>query len=507
MKNNLIEYFNNTVINYPNKIAVDDNQVAISFSVLNKISDQIALEIISKTKNSRLPIAVYLPKNRWSIASFIGIFKSGNFYIPLDIKSPGERVFAILETLNSSWIVTNIEYKEKLISLGYKGKIILIEDVLDTSISVDEFSKLNQIANTIIDLDPIYSIFTSGSTGTPKGVLISHKGVIDFIEWAIETYDVNQNTSIGNQVPLHFDMSVLDIYLMLFTGAKLHIIPEDRFAFPVKLIEYINLKNINFIFWVPSVLNSISNFDTFSVIKPKSLSKILFAGESMPNKHLNYWRKKLPNALYSNLYGPTEVTVIATYYIVNRSFRDDQSLPIGKACKNVQTLIISEQGQLVKKGQIGELNVRGSLLAFGYFKNAENTKEAFVQNPLHDLYPDIIYKTGDLVYENDYGEIEFVGRKDSQIKHMGYRIELGEIQTAILGIQGIEDTCVLYDHAHKKIVAFYISNIAAISSKEIRKALVLILPKYMIPTKWIQKELFPLNANGKIYKIELSNEL
>ena len=495
MKNNLTEYFKNTVAKFPDNTAIDDNQAVLSFAELNKISDQIAVEIISKTKGRNQPIAVYLPKNRWSVASFIGIFKSGNFYIPLNTKSAGGHVLKIIQTLRADLIITDFEHKEELINLGYKGNIISIETVLDVSISDAEMAKLDQIANSIIDLDPIYSIFTSGSTGAPKGVLISHRGVIDFIEWAITTYDLSNKTSIGNQVPFYFDMSVLDIYLMVFTGATLQIIPEDRFAFPIKLIEYVNEKNINFIFWVPSVLNSVSNFDAFSVIKPSSLEKILFAGEVMSNKHLNYWRKHHPNALYSNLYGPTEITVIATYFIVNRAFKDDEPLPIGKACKNTQTLILSDKGQLIKKGETGELYLRGSLLALGYYNDIEKTKEVFVQNPLHNTYSDVVYKTGDLVYENDLNDIVFVGRKDSQIKHLGYRIELGEIETAISGIKAVGNACVLYNDNQKKIVAF-INHYE--TSAQIRKKLSHSLPKYMIPTKWITIEKFPLNANGKI---------
>lgn len=504
MTTNLIEFFKNTVYNLPNKIAVDDGKTTLSFSELNTISDQIALNIISKTKNLSQPIAVYLPKNSYAIASFIGVFKSGNFYIPLDVKSPAERILKVIETLNSDCILTNVDRKESLIQMGFHGKIICVEEVLNHSLSEKGIAVLDQIADSIIDLDPIYSIFTSGSTGIPKGVLISHRGVIDFVLWAIATYDINETAIIGNQVPLFFDMSVLDIYLMVFAGATLHIIPEDRFAFPIKLIEYVNEKKINFIFWVPSVLNNVSNFDAFSVVKPTALTKILFAGEAMPNKHLNYWRNNYPNALYSNLYGPTEVTVIAAYYIVNRTFKDDESLPIGKACKNTQTLIISSEGKIVKKGQMGELCVRGSLLAHGYYNNSEKTKEAFVQNPLHNLYPDIVYKTGDLVYENEWNELIFMGRKDAQIKHMGYRIELGEIETAILGIQDVGNSCVLYDDDLKRIVAFFNSKKTV---AEVIKQLTNALPKYMIPTKWIYLEQFPLNANGKIDRLELKKRL
>jgi amino acid adenylation domain-containing protein len=504
MKCNLFEYFNETQNVFSNKIAIDDNQGKITFKELNDFSNKIAVSIFKGLKSTNNPIPVFLPKSRWSVSSFIGIFKTGNFYVPLDVKSPIERISKILHTLNSECIITNRENKSKLIEIGFQGHLIIIEEILDLNISKKDVELLLTNIDSIIDLDPIYSIFTSGSTGDPKGVLISHRGVIDFIEWAITTYEVTETAIIGNQVPLYFDMSVLDIYLMVFTGATLHIIPEEQFTFPIKLIEYINEKNINFIFWVPSVLNNVSNFDAFSVIKPKFLSKILFAGEAMPNKHLNYWRNNYPNALYSNLYGPTEITVIATYYIVNRTFKDDESLPIGKACKNTQTLVISEEGKLVKKGEMGELCIRGSLLAYGYYNNSDKTKEAFVQNPLHNFYPDIVYKTGDLVYENQYDEIMFVGRKDSQIKHIGYRIELGEIETAILGIQGVRNSCVLYDDSNKQIVAFYIAEKTHI---EVRKQLISTLPKYMIPTKWIKKETFSLNANGKINRLELKNQI
>ncbi len=504
MKCNFFEYFSQTVSDFSAKIAIDDNNGILTFEELNLFSDKIGIFITNFLGISRKPVPVFLPKSRWAVVSFLGIFKSGNFYVPLDVKSPLERTLKILDALSSECIITDKEHEAKLIEIGYQGKIILIESVLELEVTEPEIEVLSEIKNSIIDLDPIYSIFTSGSTGTPKGVLISHRGVIDYIEWAIKTYNVTSDEIIGNQAPFYFDNSTLDIYLMLATGATLNIIPEEKFTFPIKLIEYVNEKDINFVFWVPSVLNSVSNFDAFSSIIPSKLRKILFAGEAMSNKHLNYWRKKYPNALYSNLYGPTEITVDCTFYIVDREFNDDESLPIGKACKNTQILVLSEDGKLVDKGEIGELCVRGSSLAFGYYNDSEKTNAAFVQNPLHNLYPDIIYKTGDLVYENKFGEYIFMGRKDSQIKHMGYRIELGEIETAIQGLKQIKNACVLYDDVLKQIVAFYIGDLPV---AEIRKNLFNVLPKYMIPTKWFNEVNFPLNANGKVDRLELKKKL
>ena len=297
MKNNILDYFQLTLYNSANKISIVDGENRLTFNNVNDYSDKLALSIMNYLEGYRKPIPVYISKSRWSVVSFLGIVKSGNFYVPLDVKSPIERTIKILETLSPQCIITDIEHAVKLIEIGYEGKIIILENYLELDIKDSDLMVLSDIKKSIIDLDPIYSIFTSGSTGTPKGVLISHRGVIDYIEWAIETYSVTSDEIIGNQAPFYFDNSTLDIYLMLATGATLVIIPEEKFTFPIKLIEYINEKDINFVFWVPSVLNSVSNFDAFSAILPSKLKKILFAGEAMPNKHLNYWREKYPDAL------------------------------------------------------------------------------------------------------------------------------------------------------------------------------------------------------------------
>ena len=499
---NLIDYFKQTINKFPNKDAIQDDLGSLTFLELDNISNTISKEIVTSSHFFKKPIAVFLPKNRWSVISFVGVFKSGNFYVPMDIKTPSNRLLKIIDTLDTPCIITNLEYKN-LIPSCYNGKIMIIENVICNVLEQKDHQNLDKIANEIIDLDPIYSIFTSGSTGNPKGVLISHRGVIDYINWAIKTYNITEEEIIGSQAPFYFDNSTLDIYLMMLKGAKLVIIPDDKFMFPLKLIEFINIHNINFVFWVPSVLVSVANFKALETSLPKTLEKILFAGEAMPNKHLNYWRKYLPDILYSNLYGPTEITVDCTFYIVDRDFNDDESLPIGNACKNSGILILNNEDKAVVGNEIGELCVRGSSLALGYYKDPEKTAEVFVQNPLNKDYPEIIYRTGDLVQLNEREEIIFLGRKDFQIKHMGYRIELGEIENAILGTNFVNNVCVLYDDLKKQIIAFYIGDI---KHSAIRKQLMVSLPKYMIPTKWNQQDKFPLNANGKIDRKKLKND-
>lgn len=505
MQINVLEYFEKTVLKHKEKIAIIDNESKLTFNELEKCAKKLCFLIHIKMNLINQPIGIFLPKGENSIIAFLGTLYSGNFYVPLDIESPQKRLETIINNLEPKIIITTKKYLEILLLQKFdKNRILLIDEIFNKKITYNNKLILQNIEN-IIDADPVYTIYTSGSTGTPKGVVISHRGVIDYIDWAVNCFNINRDTIIGNQAPFYFDNSTLDIYLCLATGATLIIIPKYLFIFPVRLLEYIKEKEINFIFWVPSVLTSIANRKLLDKVDVNCLKKILFAGEVMPMKHLNYWRKRLKYSLFANLYGPTEITVDCTYYIVEKDFHDDESLPIGIPCRNSDVFILNKDDKKADKNEKGELCVRGSSLALGYWNNFKKTNEVFTQNPLNKNYPDMIYRTGDIVYKNKEGLIIFVGRKDSQIKHQGYRIELGEIENAVLSISEIDNACVIYNDKDKNIILFYESK-NIVTPVEIRKELIKYLPKHMLPTVFTKLDKLPKNPNGKIDRLALKKK-
>ena len=196
MKVSTLNYLEETVSKYPNKIAIEDENGSITFCELKESAIKIAVTITKYVNDFNKPIGVLLPKSKESIVSFLGVNYSGNFYIPLDLKSPNERLSKIVNKLSPSSIITNLEGKQKLLDLGFFGNIIILKESIKMDVYNEDIKRISKISNLKIDTDPIYSIFTSGSTGTPKGVLISYKGVIDYIEWAKETYGINEKEII-----------------------------------------------------------------------------------------------------------------------------------------------------------------------------------------------------------------------------------------------------------------------------------------------------------------------
>ncbi|MFR7821452.1 amino acid adenylation domain-containing protein [Candidatus Pseudoruminococcus sp.] len=490
---NVLEFIENSAKSFPNKIAFSDESNSITYTELLKMSKAVGTALVKKFNKKNKSIAVFLDKTVFALTAFFGVAYSGNFYTVIDSMMPADRISTIFDSLQPIAIITDNEHLKIAESIENCGEIILLEDTLNQQI---DDKKLAEIRSNSIDTDPLYSLFTSGSTGVPKGTVVSHRNVIAYSEWVSETFDITSETVFGSQTPFYFSMSVLDVFSTIRNGATFHIIPKKYFSFPIKLLEYIRDREVNTIYWVPSALSIVANWKALDYVELPKLKKVLFAGEVMPTKQLNMWIKKRPDIFYANLYGPTETTDICTYYVVDRDFRDDETLPIGKHCNNCDVMILTEDNRLAEVGEEGELCARGSFLAMGYYNNPEKTKEVFVQNPLNTAYPEIIYKTGDLVKLNEKGEIIYISRKDYQIKHMGYRIELGEIEAAAGSIEKIKTCVCIYNENEDKIVFIYEGS--KMTDNELMDKLSEKLPVYMRPNVIKRIKQIPYNQNGKI---------
>lgn len=501
MKANVTYWLDNTAERLPDKPAFAEEGKAVTFGELQRQAKALATQMLERGLFQK-PVVVYMEKGVDVLVSFMGAAYSCNFYSPIDVDMPASRVNKILEVLNPALVITTAALKETFADYAYQGGFLLFEEACQADVNEE---KIEAARRKGIDTDLLYVLFTSGSTGVPKGVTITHRSVIDYIDWVTETFDITEADSFGNQAPFYFDNSILDIYSTLKSGATTYIIPKNLFAQPVLLLEYLKEKKINTIFWVPSALIVVAKLKAFRNVElTDTLKRVLFCGEVMPNKQLNVWRKFLPDVLYANLYGPTEITDACTYYIVDREFSDDEPLPIGIPMANTDILVLNEKDEPVTGDEVGELCVRGTSLSMGYYNNPEKTREAFVQNPLNPFVPETIYRTGDLVKYNEYGEIIYLSRKDFQIKHMGHRIELGEIETAVSSLEEISLCCCLYDGKKQKIVLFLEGELEkAYINERISK----LVPEYMLPNKVISLEKMPINANGKIDRVKLKELL
>jgi hypothetical protein len=450
----------------PNKIIFADENKSITNQELYDKSMQIA-SYLSNYYNQ--PIIIEMPKSVETVVLMMGVLLSGNFYTVLDVDMPEERKTTIINLLEPVCKITTKNNK--------KSDYVFFEDIIET-----KTKKININYNMS---NPMYVLFTSGSTGIPKGVVVNHNSVMHYLNWFTNEFNINETTVFGNQTPLYFSMSISDVLGTIYAGSTLYFIPHSYFSFPLYLMKYMEENKINTIYWVPSALNMISTFDAFKSFELPELKKVLFAGEVMPPKVINYFVRN-HKAYYANLFGPTETTDICTYYEIKE---ETDNVPIGKACNGLTAIILKDG----KESQTGELYIKGPFLASGYYNNPQKTSEVFIQNPLNKAFPEIIYKTGDIVNVREDGNLLYVGRADFQIKHMGYRIELGEIENKVYEIDEV-NTCVVV-YKNDKIILYYVGNIEEETLLERLKAKV---PNYMIPNKIHKESKMNYNLNGKI---------
>lgn len=493
----VLDWLERTVQRIPEKTAFMDENGSVSFAELYRTAQSVGSGLLDHVKPGN-PVVVMSGRHTLTPACFLGVVMSGCFYAPMDATMPIPRLMQILQVICANVMVVDREHLPIAQKLGFAGEILIMEDLMEQSEIREE--ALQQIKAGMSSDMPLYTIFTSGSTGVPKGVITSHYSLMCYIDAVSEVLDITEKDRMGNQSPLDYIAAIRDIYFPVKCGASTVILPKQYFAMPAQLFDALNQYQITTLCWSTSALTIPAQMGAFSYETPKYLRKICFSGSVMSGKILKIWQEHLPDALFVNQYGPTEATASCTYYVVKEKVTDDTVLPIGRPYKQYRILILNEDNTPTPQGETGEICVLGPVLALGYYNSPERTVEAFIQNPLNHAYRELIYKTGDLGSIRADGELEFHGRKDRQVKHLGHRVELGELEKAAERIDGVTESCALYQKEKELLYLFYTGTAEKKAiTIEMRKN----LPGFMVPRKIIALEEIPRLPNGKTDMVTL----
>ena len=494
---NVLDYLENAADAYPQRVALEDANGQLTYEEFKIYARKVGLFLMEKGFcRTQKPIGVEAARDKYTLVLYMGILYSGNFYVPIDPEMKQEKKDKII-TQSGMELILGFHDVDRIISCSGENQPLCMADENDTI-----------LYNRDADDTPLYMVYTSGSTGVPKGVLKTHGAMMDYVESFSATYPYGEHEILGNQTPFFFDASAKDIYLMLKNAATMVIIPTAMFSFPVKLVEYLNEKKVTIISWVPSALSLLTQLNAFADIKPETLQKVFFVGEVFPMKQLNKWRKALPDLTYVNLYGSSEVAGICLYYEVKKEdvFEDTAVLPMGKPLCNCKIVLVhQENGSVISEKNVsGEIYLSSKALAKEYFGDQEKTENSFVVTDLDGTGERRYFKTGDVAFYNENGDLVFTSRKDFQIKHMGHRIELGEIEVAASSIDYVIKSGCIYDNEKRRIVLYCeCGPDSEVTGAQIKAALTERLSSYMVPNRVVVTDKDPLTANGKIDRVEL----
>ncbi len=503
---------------YPNKEAIAFKDQRMTYGELERETNKLACGLLGIGIERGDRVGIHMSRCINSIVGAFGILKAGATYVPIDPMCPPSRLSYIINKCGIKFLITS---REKLTNIERAfpesspiENILIMNRLtpgsrLPGSTKLVDWQEIRESAGedapctVSIGTDLAYILFTSGSTGHPKGVMISHLNSLTFVNSAHEFFRINKDDRLSNICPLHFDMSVFDLFVAFKVGASVVIVPESTAIFPSQLAEFIDRNKVSVWNSVPSALSLLANLTNLDDYDFSGLRLILFAGEIFPVKHLRRLRKSIPGARFYNIYGQTEANS-STYYWVEHVPADDSAiLPIGKPLPDFEVFVLNEDKKRVDKpGEKGELYVRASSVALGYWGDVERTEACFVKNPLKPDLNERVYKTGDLVQIGPDGNLIFLGRKDHMIKSRGYRIEIGEIETVLCNHPEITTAVVIPipdELIGNRIAAVIVpSKKGTVGKEDILRYCATRLPKYMIPEIVESRDSLMMTSSGKV---------
>lgn len=475
----------------PNQIAISMGDKSITYYDLQQRSNQIANYLRENDIKKGQRVSITMVREIDTIVWILGILKSGGVYVPIDPKFPEKRIEYILKDSESQMIITKKEFRG------------LIESFAIHTIYLEDFHYANSIENIVpthtIE-DTAYIIYTSGSTGFPKGVGVPHKGVINLSYSLMNQFNLDKNDVFLQFATMIFDASIMEMFPVLLCGGRMHLISEMEKRSAEEFINAINKNGITYVLLPTAFFKLIADMPKEMLLTLNSLKCVFVGGETLPAESVRKWQSKLGLKIpVLNAYGPTEATVCTTIYEVNHEIKEESSnIPIGKPIANSKVFVVSPFNTLCPSGVVGELFIGGDGVAKGYINQKEKTEEAFIS--LEESYnrDKKMYRTGDLVRLLPSGNLEFIGRKDNQVKLRGYRIELDEIERALFKHPEVKDAVVV-TYQNDKIASFYLSkDNTEIKQEDLKTFLSESLPDFMTPNYVFHLKTFPLSPSGKI---------
>jgi amino acid adenylation domain-containing protein len=501
----------------PEAVAVVDCGRALTYAELEVRSRRLALRLLAEGCGRGDRVCLLMPKSLQAIVGLLGIYRASCIYVPLDPSSPAPRLAKMIDSCAPRFILAGGPVGrtlDEILEDRQRGSGIAVgwlDDEPPGAVAFrPRFAAPDVSGGDVVPgapatppLDTAHILFTSGSTGTPKGVVITHANVLHFVDWATRYFGMEASDRVSCHPPLHFDLSLFDIFGAFAVGAELHLVPPQASLLPTTLAEFIRASRLTQWFSVPSVLNYMAKFD---VVRPgdfPELKRLLWCGEVFPTPALAYWMRRLPHVSFTNLYGPTEATIASSYYTVpGGPASDRQAIPIGTACDGEELLILDDHLKPVGDGEVGNLYIGGRGLSPGYWEDPQKTREVFLSRNGGPGEGERIYRTGDLARRGEDGLVYFVGRADAQVKSRGYRIELGEIETCLGALDGVRECAVVAiptDQFEGTILCCaYVPAEEEMNPTALRQGLGRLLPAHMLPARWQAYDRLPRNANGKI---------
>ncbi len=502
----LTDSFLHQVQNHPDAHAVGYNGVAIDYTTLHQRASALARLLAGQGIGSGDRVAVVLPKNPDTLATLIGILFTGAAYVPLDPRLPPERLAHTLVDCDARLLVTTSLGLDQLYSIDASlvrsfRAIVTPSNCSLTNAIVHDFSqKSASYLINIPDSEPAYILYTSGSTGEPKGVVHTHRSAIEFVNWAVQTFALGPAQRLANHAQFSFDLSILDIFGALSSGAAVELVQPEMLLRPKELVKKLDDWHTSLLYAVPSAIALLESDGDLRKLPPTGLTRILYAGEPFIVPQLRKVMQALPRTTFYNLYGPTETNVCTYHPITTIPAEDVLQIAIGRPCEHLLVELRDEQARALPPGAEGEICVAGPSVMLGYFARPEATAKV-----LYDAenFPDgrVRYRTGDRAIVDETGKFWFRGRRDRMVKRRGYRIQLGEIEAALSQSPLVREAAA-FTHIEADEVQIWAAVILCDGTQATSLTLKVhcgrLLPPYMVPDSIRIVEQMPRTPNGKV---------